>query len=132
MEVGRLPISAALKGKLVSAGYTSLSLLSSLSPSHLARGTPSPIDPPFHSRLDHCNVAILPSRGRPFHGVQSVVLSFVWEVAVPGARVGLEFDLSGASKLLGISAISALASGAVLFDLILCWVVRILLPAVER
>ncbi|KAI3441147.1 RECA_2 domain-containing protein [Psidium guajava] len=37
MEVGRLPISAALKGKLVSAGYTSLSLLSSLSPSHLAR-----------------------------------------------------------------------------------------------
>ncbi|XP_030535098.1 DNA repair protein RAD51 homolog 3 isoform X2 [Rhodamnia argentea] len=38
MEVGRLPISAALKGKLVSAGYTSLSLLSSLSPSHLARG----------------------------------------------------------------------------------------------
>lgn len=38
MEVGRLPISASQRGKLISAGYTSLSSLSSLSPSVLAKG----------------------------------------------------------------------------------------------
>ncbi|XP_059458200.1 DNA repair protein RAD51 homolog 3 isoform X1 [Corylus avellana] len=37
MEVGRLPISASQRGKLISAGYTTLSSLSSLSPSVLAR-----------------------------------------------------------------------------------------------
>ncbi|XP_018856792.1 DNA repair protein RAD51 homolog 3-like isoform X1 [Juglans regia] len=36
MEVGRLPISASQRGKLISAGYTTLSSLSSLSPSDLA------------------------------------------------------------------------------------------------
>lgn len=36
MEVWRLPISPTQRGKLISAGYTSLSSLSSLSPSHLA------------------------------------------------------------------------------------------------
>ena len=41
MEVWRLPISATQRGKLISAGYTSLSSLSSISPSDLARGTPS-------------------------------------------------------------------------------------------
>ena len=38
MEVGRLPISASQRGKLIAAGYTTLSSFSSLSPSHLARG----------------------------------------------------------------------------------------------
>ncbi|XP_024023085.1 DNA repair protein RAD51 homolog 3 isoform X2 [Morus notabilis] len=38
MEVGRLPISASQRGKLIRAGYTTLSSLSSLSPSDLARG----------------------------------------------------------------------------------------------
>lgn len=37
MEVGRLPISATLRGKLISAGYTTLSSLASVSPSDLAR-----------------------------------------------------------------------------------------------
>ncbi|XP_057807382.1 DNA repair protein RAD51 homolog 3 [Salvia miltiorrhiza] len=37
MEVSSLPISASHRGKLISAGYTSLSSLSSLSPSRLAR-----------------------------------------------------------------------------------------------
>ncbi|CAB4269729.1 unnamed protein product [Prunus armeniaca] len=37
MEVGRLPISASQRGKLISAGYTTLTSLSSLSPSDLAR-----------------------------------------------------------------------------------------------
>ncbi|KAK4795109.1 hypothetical protein SAY86_013103 [Trapa natans] len=37
MEVGRLPISAAQKGKLISAGYTTLSSISSLSPTLLSR-----------------------------------------------------------------------------------------------
>ncbi|XP_050157007.1 DNA repair protein RAD51 homolog 3-like isoform X5 [Malus sylvestris] len=37
MEVGRLPISASLRGKLISAGYTTFASLSSLSPSDLAR-----------------------------------------------------------------------------------------------
>ncbi|XP_057500960.1 DNA repair protein RAD51 homolog 3 isoform X2 [Actinidia eriantha] len=37
MEVWRLPISATQRGKLISAGYTSLSSLSSVSPSDLAR-----------------------------------------------------------------------------------------------
>ncbi|XP_021804951.1 DNA repair protein RAD51 homolog 3 isoform X2 [Prunus avium] len=37
MEVGRLPISASQRGKLISAGYTTLASLSSLSPSDLAR-----------------------------------------------------------------------------------------------
>lgn len=37
MEVGRLPISASHRAKLISAGYTTLSSLSSLSPSYLAR-----------------------------------------------------------------------------------------------
>ncbi|KAJ4727143.1 DNA repair RAD51-like protein [Melia azedarach] len=37
MEVSRLPISASQRGKLISAGYTSLSSLSSVSPSDLAR-----------------------------------------------------------------------------------------------
>lgn len=37
MEVGRLPLSASQRGKLISAGYTTLASLSSLSPSHLAR-----------------------------------------------------------------------------------------------
>ncbi|KAM7508763.1 hypothetical protein LguiA_019216 [Lonicera macranthoides] len=37
MEVCRLAISASQRGKLISAGYTSLSSLSSLSPSDLAR-----------------------------------------------------------------------------------------------
>ncbi|XP_062156428.1 DNA repair protein RAD51 homolog 3 isoform X2 [Alnus glutinosa] len=37
MEVGRLPISASQRGKLISAGYTTLSSLSSVSPSDLAR-----------------------------------------------------------------------------------------------
>nr|XP_023904965.1 DNA repair protein RAD51 homolog 3 [Quercus suber] len=37
MEVGRLPISASQRGKLIAAGYTTLSSFSSLSPSHLAR-----------------------------------------------------------------------------------------------
>ncbi|KAD5316987.1 hypothetical protein E3N88_16933 [Mikania micrantha] len=36
MEVLRLPLSASHKGKLISAGYTSIASLSSLSPSHLA------------------------------------------------------------------------------------------------
>ncbi|KAL4562810.1 hypothetical protein LXL04_026841 [Taraxacum kok-saghyz] len=36
MEVLRSPLSAAQKGKLISAGYTSIDLLSSVSPSHLA------------------------------------------------------------------------------------------------
>lgn len=38
MEVGRLPISASQRGKLISAGYTTLASLSSLSSSDLARG----------------------------------------------------------------------------------------------
>ncbi|KAL6128943.1 hypothetical protein ACLB2K_072296 [Fragaria x ananassa] len=37
MEVGRLPLSASQRGKLISAGYTTLASLSRLSPSHLAR-----------------------------------------------------------------------------------------------
>ncbi|XP_050941882.1 DNA repair protein RAD51 homolog 3 isoform X2 [Cucumis melo] len=37
MEVGRLPISATLRGKLISSGYTTLSSLASVSPSNLAR-----------------------------------------------------------------------------------------------
>ncbi|KAE8650272.1 DNA repair protein RAD51 homolog 3 isoform X2 [Cucumis sativus] len=37
MEVGRLPISATLRGKLISSGYTTLSSLASVSPSDLAR-----------------------------------------------------------------------------------------------
>ncbi|KAL2460812.1 DNA repair protein [Abeliophyllum distichum] len=37
MEVSSLPISASQRGKLISAGYTSLSSLSSISPSHLAQ-----------------------------------------------------------------------------------------------
>ncbi|XP_059651566.1 DNA repair protein RAD51 homolog 3 [Cornus florida] len=37
MEVSILPISASQRGKLISAGYTSLSSLSSVSPSDLAR-----------------------------------------------------------------------------------------------
>ncbi|KAG8391649.1 hypothetical protein BUALT_Bualt01G0209300 [Buddleja alternifolia] len=37
MEVSSLPISASQRGKLISAGYSSLSSLSSVSPSHLAR-----------------------------------------------------------------------------------------------
>ncbi|KAL8495625.1 hypothetical protein ACS0TY_019662 [Phlomoides rotata] len=37
MEVSSLPISASHRGKLISAGYTSLSSLSSVSPSHLAQ-----------------------------------------------------------------------------------------------
>ncbi|XP_022146886.1 DNA repair protein RAD51 homolog 3 isoform X2 [Momordica charantia] len=37
MEVGRLPISATLRGKLISAGYTSLSSLASILPSDLSR-----------------------------------------------------------------------------------------------
>ncbi|KAL5571939.1 hypothetical protein UlMin_021536 [Ulmus minor] len=37
MEVGRLPISASQRGKLISAGYTTLSSLSSISASDLAR-----------------------------------------------------------------------------------------------
>lgn len=37
MELARLPISASQRGKLISAGYTSLSSLSSLSPSTLAQ-----------------------------------------------------------------------------------------------
>ncbi|MFS7942598.1 putative ATP diphosphatase [Helianthus anomalus] len=36
MEVLRLPLSASQKGKLISAGYTSIASLSSASPSHLA------------------------------------------------------------------------------------------------
>ncbi|KAI3800455.1 hypothetical protein L1987_28546 [Smallanthus sonchifolius] len=36
MEVLRLPLSASQKGKLISAGYTSMASLSSISPSHLA------------------------------------------------------------------------------------------------
>ncbi|KAI7742884.1 hypothetical protein M8C21_019740 [Ambrosia artemisiifolia] len=36
MEVLRLPLSASQKGKLISAGYTSIASLSSVSPSHLA------------------------------------------------------------------------------------------------
>ncbi|XP_038683593.1 DNA repair protein RAD51 homolog 3 isoform X2 [Tripterygium wilfordii] len=38
MEVSRLPISASQRGKLISAGYTTLSSLSSVSSSDLARG----------------------------------------------------------------------------------------------
>ncbi|KHF98827.1 DNA repair RAD51 -like protein [Gossypium arboreum] len=38
MEIWRLPISASQRGKLISAGYTSLSSLSSISSSDLARG----------------------------------------------------------------------------------------------
>ncbi|KAJ0113305.1 hypothetical protein Patl1_00248 [Pistacia atlantica] len=38
MEVSSLPISASQRGKLISAGYTSLSSLSSVSSSDLARG----------------------------------------------------------------------------------------------
>ena len=41
MEVGRLPLSASQRGKLISAGYTTLASLSRLSPSHLARGKSS-------------------------------------------------------------------------------------------
>ncbi|KAK9266970.1 hypothetical protein L1049_012641 [Liquidambar formosana] len=37
MEVGRLPISASQRGKLIAAGYTTFSSLSSVSPSDLAR-----------------------------------------------------------------------------------------------
>eukprot|EP00257_Ricinus_communis_P023790 XP_015583867.1 DNA repair protein RAD51 homolog 3 isoform X3 [Ricinus communis] len=37
MEVSRLPLSASQRGKLILAGYTSLSSLSSVSPSDLAR-----------------------------------------------------------------------------------------------
>ncbi|KAM5554864.1 DNA repair protein RAD51 [Rosa sericea] len=37
MEVGRLPLSASQRGKLISAGYTTLASLSSISPSDLAR-----------------------------------------------------------------------------------------------
>lgn len=37
MEIWRLPISASQRGKLISAGYTSLSSLSSISSSDLAR-----------------------------------------------------------------------------------------------
>lgn len=37
MEVGRLPISPSQRGKLISAGYTTLYSLSSVSPSDLAR-----------------------------------------------------------------------------------------------
>lgn len=37
MEVSSLPISASHRAKLISAGYTSISSLSSISPSHLAR-----------------------------------------------------------------------------------------------
>ncbi|WCJ22871.1 DNA repair and recombination protein RadA [Euphorbia peplus] len=37
MEVSRLPLSATLRGKLISAGYTSLSSLSSVSSTDLAR-----------------------------------------------------------------------------------------------
>ncbi|KAK9076446.1 hypothetical protein SSX86_004780 [Deinandra increscens subsp. villosa] len=36
MEVLRLPLSASQKGKLISAGYTSIASISSTSPSHLA------------------------------------------------------------------------------------------------
>ncbi|KAL7592014.1 hypothetical protein Lser_V15G31776 [Lactuca serriola] len=36
MEVLKSPLSASQKGKLISAGYTSINLLSSVSPSHLA------------------------------------------------------------------------------------------------
>ncbi|XP_040362708.1 DNA repair protein RAD51 homolog 3-like [Rosa chinensis] len=37
MEVARLPLSASHRGKLISAGYTTLASLSSISPSDLAR-----------------------------------------------------------------------------------------------
>ncbi|XP_030491847.2 DNA repair protein RAD51 homolog 3 isoform X3 [Cannabis sativa] len=38
MEVAGLPISPSQRGKLISAGYTTISSLTSLSPHHLARG----------------------------------------------------------------------------------------------
>ncbi|KAI5647380.1 hypothetical protein M9H77_33385 [Catharanthus roseus] len=37
MEVSSLPISASQRGKLISAGYSSLSSLAALSPTHLSR-----------------------------------------------------------------------------------------------
>ncbi|KAF9616701.1 hypothetical protein IFM89_031718 [Coptis chinensis] len=37
MEVSCLPLSPSQRSKLVSAGYTTISSLSSISPSHLAR-----------------------------------------------------------------------------------------------
>ncbi|KVH89183.1 DNA recombination and repair protein Rad51, C-terminal [Cynara cardunculus var. scolymus] len=39
MEVLRLPLSASQKGRLISAGYTSIASLSSISPSQLALGS---------------------------------------------------------------------------------------------
>lgn len=38
MDVWRLPISASLRGKLISAGYTSVTSLSSVSSANLAQG----------------------------------------------------------------------------------------------
>ncbi|KAL1809281.1 hypothetical protein ACET3Z_026271 [Daucus carota] len=42
MEVSRLPVSASTRGKLISAGYTSFSSLSTFSPSDLARAVKIP------------------------------------------------------------------------------------------
>ncbi|XP_048335401.1 DNA repair protein RAD51 homolog 3 isoform X2 [Ziziphus jujuba] len=58
MEVGRLPISASQRGKLISAGYTSLSSLSSLSPSDLAKD----LNIPESEALEILKVASLTSR----------------------------------------------------------------------
>ncbi|OWM64925.1 DNA repair protein RAD51 homolog 3 [Punica granatum] len=74
MEVGRLPISATQKGKLISAGYTSLSSLSSLSPSLLSRDL-SITETEALVIIKHASRGGSPSRSPAINGAQTA-----WEM----------------------------------------------------